>query len=618
MAKNQPALLAYRSFQTHLNTLRRFKEASYETFCIFPAHTLNSRGTPYSQYKPLWLWYDEIDFAPLDQMIKDNLKVVPEANFICLIDLNSPAWLEHMNSYACGDSFNNLGKAVHNQEWLQPTENYLREFLKYTEDKYADRIQAYVLACGATDEWYDYSHGTEDSQRRKAWRKWCNQHQLPDPIDIPPESIRDHCAHENFLRDPVIDKTALDYWKFCNEAIADAILSFSSIARTIIRPEAQLGCFYGYILEKGRSSLVSCGHLEYEKVLEAPGIDFLISPGTYRDREIGGGSGFLIPNGSARIRGKRLLHECDQRTHSYNPYINANISLEFAHWPDEKSTVAGLKREAALALLKHTSLWWFDMWGDFYQGEKVMETLGRIRELWTKYADYPAEDVAEVALVVDPESSYYLNENEPNISKVHLETRNKLNRLGAPYEVFSFNDIPRIPALDQYKLIIFNSTFEITPEKESILQRYIFCSNRTVLWLYAPGIVRNGTLDKANCEKLTGIPYAAGKLQSVQMNSWKSAYLYDYDQLTPKLLKVLAEDAGVHLYTQLELPIFADGKRFAVHTAAGGKNSLQLPFQCEYVLELFSGRKFPVKEKRFYYNFKAPDTAIFEAVNPGK
>lgn len=223
-SSNASPFLAYRSFHTHANTINKFSDAGYDTVCVFPAHTCNSRGTPYSQYDPTWLWFDKIDFSPFDKMIDDIDHAMPGARLLCMIDLNSPCWLEHMCAYSCADSFNNLGKAIHNEEWVNATRDYLKAFVTYANQKYADRICAYVLACGATDEWYDYSNGTDIPERRDAWRKWQISHGRPDPVDIPSQSIRDRASHENFLRNPEADGLAMDYWRFCNESVADTIL----------------------------------------------------------------------------------------------------------------------------------------------------------------------------------------------------------------------------------------------------------------------------------------------------------------------------------------------------------------------------------------------------------
>ncbi len=612
--EKQAPFLAYRSFHTPLNTLEKFGRLGYDTVCIFPAHTVNSRGTPYSQYPPTWLWHDVYDFTVVDKIVADVSRAWPGVRFLCMIDLNAPPWLEHINCYSCSDTFNNLGKAVHNPDWREPTERYLRRFVDYCESRYADRILAYLPCCGATDEWYDYSNGTEDSARRAAWRKWCLAQGRPDPVDIPPESVREHVSHDGFLRSPEADELAVAYWRFCNESIADAVVHFAGIIRSVVRRPVQVGSFYGYILEKSSRTLVSCGHLEYERVLDAPEIDFLICPGTYRDREMGGGSGFLIPCGSAAVRGKTLLHECDQRTHTYNSYLTPYINLRLnTAWPDEKATVAGLRREAALGLIKRTHLWWFDMWGDYYQGEKVMQTLARIRELWGRFGASPAQDRSQTAMVVDPESTYYVNQDDPRAAEMNLGVRNRLNRLGAPFEVFSFQDIPRIPDFDRFRMVIFTSAFMLSAAKIDLLKRHVLTAGRTVVWLYAPGIIQNGRLDPRQCEAVSGIPSSQAGITCRDMGDWTSCFIHDFRDLTPAVLKRLARAAGVHLFSDDELPVYAEGRLLAVHRAAGDVLRLRLPPGTTRVTELFSGREeTPASDGCLAYASHAPDTVLFE------
>ena len=221
MKKNKGAsMIAYRSFFTPLNTIEGFSKAGYDTICIFPAHTKNSLGEPYSQYPPTWIWYDKIDFTPFDKMVADVSSVMPDAKILLMIDLNSPIWLEHKEWESVTDSFNNLGRAVCNPCWIEAIEYYLKEFVKYANEKYGDRILAYLLASGATDEWYDYSLGAESRDRRRAFREWQINRSGVDPIDIPPISVRDGSSHEDFLKNPEKDGIGIDYWRFCNDSIA--------------------------------------------------------------------------------------------------------------------------------------------------------------------------------------------------------------------------------------------------------------------------------------------------------------------------------------------------------------------------------------------------------------
>ncbi len=365
---------AYRSFWPELETMKKMKEADCHTICFFAANTRNSLGEPYCKYPPMWLWHDVYDFSPLDRQIEDILSVLPDAELICIADLNTPEWLVKNLERGGGiyDSFNELGRVCCSTMWRDMTGKFLSAFIKYAESKYSGRIKAYVLACGMTCEWMDCSRGTESPERTAAFQAWCRQrHVSPQPRDIPPPSLRNHFEHDNVLRDPEKDHLALLYSEFSAESVADTIQYFMKLCRTLILPETELGVFYGYILEE---YVINTGALAYERVLDIPELDFLISPGTYTDRAMGCGGGFMVPHGTIKLKGKSFLHECDQRTHTYNSNLTAHVSLKTEQWRDEQETLAGLKREMALALIKQTSLWWFDMWGDIIRSRLSLTT----------------------------------------------------------------------------------------------------------------------------------------------------------------------------------------------------------------------------------------------------
>ncbi|MBO4490180.1 MAG: hypothetical protein J5944_02340, partial [Lentisphaeria bacterium] len=264
-----------------------------------------------------------------------------------------------------------------------------------------------------------------------------------------------------------------------------------------------------------------------------------------------------------------------------------------------------------LGLIKRTNLWWFDMWGEFYQGEAVMDTQKRIREIWTEYAGTPAKDVCKIALIVDPDSTYYLNQDHPDIPEINREIRNKVNLVGAPFEVYSFNDIPKIKNFKRYKLVIFTSLFHLTPEKKSILRKHVLKDGRTVLWLGPAGIIDNETYDPENCRKLTGHAVTEKNFAPKQMKNWNSVLVRDYRKVTPAVLKTMAEQAGVLLYTKREWPVFAEGKLLAVHTAQGGREEIRVPVKTGTATELFSGKTYRIANGKFQYRFQKPDTALF-------
>ena len=614
---SRPLAFSYRSFWPEFEAMRQFKEAGVDTVCIFAANTDNSLGQPYSKYPPVWRWFGKYDFGSLDRQYDDVLAVNSNAAFICMIDLNTPVWLQRQlslqgHSAEC-ESFTMLSCACANPAWRKATGEYLEAVVAHMEARYGDRVKAYLLACGQTDEWMDYSRGVAGRAKTQAWRAWLKGHGKAE-LPVPALSRIDRAAHENLIRDPATEQDVIDYAQFTGDTVADAVLGFAAQTRALIPRSRQIGMFFGYILELTHARLVWAGHLEYERLYASPDIDFFISPGTYGDRPMGGGSGFMVPNGTRALDGKGFLHEIDHRTPTYNCNLDEYVSIGWmVPWKNQAETDAGLKREFALAIVNQASLWCFDMWGGVFKTPETMRVVAQSKRLWDTYAALPLKSRAEVALVVDPQSARLVNDQNPLVAQIYQGTRNKLNRLGAPFEVFSFNDLPRVD-LSSYKLLVLPGLFEVTPEKAEVLKKAAFSGNRTVVFVYAPGLSDGASLDPARVKELTGTAFKTPGVGTVARDGWTAVYSGTYDALTPQALRQAAVAAGVTIYCEDAVPVFANERLVAVHMALGGEKTLTLPKACREVHELYTGRIVPVKDRRFTYTFATPDTALFEMI----
>jgi hypothetical protein len=612
-----PLAFAYRSFWPEFEAMRQFRAVGVDTVCVFAANTDNSLGLPYSQYPAVWRWFGTYDFASLDRQYDDILALNPAARFICMVDLNTPIWLQRQlslrgQSAEC-ESFTMLSNACANPHWRQATGEYLEAFVGHVEARYGGRIQAYLLACGQTDEWMDYSRGLAGRAKTQAWQVWRRAHGKA-AAPVPALAELDRASFQDLIRDPASERDAIDYAQFTGDLIVDTMLDFAARTRALVAPERQIGMFFGYILELTDSRLVSAGHLEYERLYASPDVDFLISPGTYGDRPMGGGSGFMVPNGTRLLYGKGFLHEIDHRTPTYNVHLDEFVSIPWmTPWQDQAQTNAGLKREFALAIINHASLWCFDMWGGVFRTPETMQVVAQSKALWDRFAALPARSLAQVALVVDPQSARLLNDLNPLVTEIYQGIRNKLNRLGAPFEVFSFNDLARLD-LGQYRLLVFPGLFEVTPEKAEVLRRHVCCAGRTALFVYAPGLSDGQTLDPDRVRGLTGTVFATPGVTTVVRDGWTAVYAATSAEVTSQVLKQVAAAAGVVLYCADEAPVFANERLVAVHTAAGGEKTITLPMPCRQVRELYTERIVPVAEHQFRYVFATPDTALFELV----
>lgn len=236
--------MAYHSYRRDLTTVKRFGELGVDVVTCFPANTLSSVGVPYSPYPPIWIGPQMYDYDCLDRQMTDLLQANPRAKIVMEIDLNTPPWWPRWLGAASerDDSFTKLGKVAGHPGWRQETRAYLEAVLRYLEERYRDKIVAYVLTCGMTLEWQDMARGEESAPRRRAWREWMQNQGLADPVDIPPASLREHLSHGSF-RDPVVDALAIHYWRFNADLIAETILFYAEAAQKVIAHRVPLGVY---------------------------------------------------------------------------------------------------------------------------------------------------------------------------------------------------------------------------------------------------------------------------------------------------------------------------------------------------------------------------------------
>lgn len=576
---------AYRSFWKEFGAMRNFARIGVREFCIFAGHSANSLGEPYSQYDPIWKWYGKYDFKPLDEQVEDLLQICPDARIICMIDINSPLWLARQLQI---DSYSQLSGTLCNKIWCQETAKYLEAFVNYSELHYGDRIDSYVIMCGKTDEWMDVSHGMETPEIFEAYSEWCSRKELPPPDDVPTIKQKNNAIPVPggyFIRSPEQSENAITYWNFISSLIASKIAFFTGIVRKLARKETQIGVFYGYQIQL-RCMACNLGHLAYQEVESCPSVDFVISPGIYADREMGGNSGFMTPNGTVHLHGKNCLYEIDHRTTSANMKLTQFVSLDWMNaWKSPMEDIAGLRREFCRTLFHGASLWWFDMWGGFFTEKHQLHTIEICRSIWEKYADTAFQPEAEIALVIDPDSALYIKACKEN-DKVY-QSYYSLNRIGAPYQVYTLQDWRKLPS--KIKFVIFDSIAKIAPAELEELRKKLL-SRVSCCWCGPCGVTDG---KKMICQPLPG------KL------------ITHLNEATPEALRTEAEKAGVHFFTDKLLPVWYGRNLLMVHTAEGGNLKISLPHNAGKVTELFSAWNSALDGNTFHFCFDSPDTRLF-------
>ena len=218
--------------------------------------------------------------------------------------------------------------------------------------------------------------------------------------------------------------------------------------------------------------------------------------------------------------------------------------------------------------------------------------------------------MAEVAVLVDAESMYYLDGKADFYNDLLYKQRYGLYRMGTPFDLFSFGDLATLD-LSRYKLVFLPNLFVTDAKRRALLRDKVCTGGKTVLWGYSPGIIADGKYDPRQVEALTGIPWEAGELASREMDGWRSVYS-PRPNVPADVLRKLAREAGVHIYCEAEEPLYANDRLIALHTITGGPRTIVLPKKCRRVTEVFSGRLVAENTDRFEDTLTPPCTVMYE------
>jgi hypothetical protein len=629
--------IAYRSFWPQERYNRQFAEAGVKLVFIFPANTICSLNVPYSNYPQIWTGPDQYNWKSLDDHIGDVLTWNPQARLMVMIDLNTPAWWVRSHGGAdsflrlaetdpeatnlpprCqgaggADSFCHLAEVLLRDDFRRDSREYLRRFLEYTESKYQDKIVAYQLSCGGTCEWYDWQRGQPGPLQRAAFAEWMGRPGLQVPED------REKTSHYLFY-DPVQDADKIAYWRFHNRLIADAMLDFAAEAKQIIRDRVPLGTFHGYIMELGAHRLLYEGQLGYDRTFQSPLLGYNTEPADYANRRGGGTGGFLYCIDSLFANNKGAWHEVDHTTYCLEG--SAQIATRRRTGDGKRfdlrsqsEAVGALRREFAMAMIHGSHLWWFDMFGGWFDDPVIMENMKRMTAIGERFAE-TGPGKAEVAVLADADSMYYVDGHSPLADFVLRDLQFAMFSAGVPWRCYSLADLPKLD-MSSYKVVILPNLFVVTPEKRKLLQEKILRDGKTVILPFAPGIITDGEYDPSNIEQLTGVkvddvsrPPQPQQAIYKDRGEWTSVFL-TRPQMTSSLLRDIFRKAGVHIYSEDGDPFYANDELIALHSGAGGERTFRLP-GARKVTELFDDRTVsdsPVTE--FTETFEPMETRLY-------
>lgn len=584
--------LAFRSFRPDENNIGRFYRAGVKIMCILCSGMTCTMNVPYSHFGESWVGDKRYDFSTINNQIELFIKNAPDAYFNIMLMLDTRRWYLEQNPDAC-DTYWTLEKMVDNSKWREDAADYMREAVRHIEKKYGERVFAYTLMCGNSCEWYT-SVGC------------FNDHNESDVLE--------NKYAERAFKDPVNNKTEIEYWQLYNKQITDLILFFTSRLQQIIKHKKLVGVFSGYIMKPNLEQMTR-GILEYEKVWHSPDIDMIYAPAEYGEpRSFEGSSAFLNTVDSLKLNDKLYYHELDHRTHLAKAMVDGVYieSLERAKLRNEDESLAVLRREFAMCQTKTAALWWFDFFGGYYNSDTMMKAIADMVEIDARIKEYEMHSCSEIAVFYDTHSLYYIAQDCGLGNEILMGNRDALNRIGAPYDIYNLSDIPHVN-IKQYKLVILVNAYKISLDIADYINNVLKNSNISILWMYAPGIIGENGIDYNNISKNTGIStkktgyndrgwpeFCVEDKRTVSLSDNRIAYRKtgEYTSfystmpaLTTRQYQDIARVAGVHIYNYDKTALYANNRLIGIHKPDGGRITISLPDRMSSVVaeDLFDG-----------------------------
>ncbi|MFD0958277.1 hypothetical protein [Paenibacillus chungangensis] len=631
---------AYMSYFDERACYRAFSDAGVNLFSVpvyFAGRGINSDTGIGPFRQGLWDNPEGLCFEPLDQDMERLLKAVPEAYVFPRIHMDMPHWWderypEELNALLDGDtrrqSFSSL-------RWLNDAGWALQETVSYLRQKYGAHLIGIHICAGGTEEWayHGWPHADFGQPASQAFRERMRSQGAAETMELPDGVLElarrsERNEGEVFL-DPSSEELLMHYRRFLSEAAGDAIVHFSRLVKRQVNNELLVGVFYGYALE---ITDARAGHHNMAKLLHEEAIDFFCSPNSYLGvRQPGMDWPYMSAAHSIWLHGKMLWTECDTRTCLTKPLKEARPDIcppgkyEGGVWKGPESmavTKSLLLKNFGKCLAEGSGMWWFDMWGGWYDHPEIMQLMTRFSSVGNGALTLDSRaSTAEVAVIVDERSFAWMRPESAVTYAWTYRQRLGLGSMGAPYHIYDVSNLSQLQNRP-YKLYMMLNVAVYSSELDRLAEG-IRERGGSICWTYAPGIVSGTTLDISTIRKLTG--FKAIKLQSeklklvVEVDGESVSYGVEeyvspilaisdesatalgklagtdycglamkrigkslsYYSVAPDLpssvLRTVAARARVHLYTDTEDVVYANAHFLCVHAASAGVKMITLP-----------------------------------------
>lgn len=679
------------TYNPHSGQLPKFREQGARIF-FFGAYACDQGINNLAGLRPFTPSYfigeNRYDFSEIDRTLEDIAPGGTGAYIILRVYLSTPTWWEE--KYPEELCRNRRGEAVResfaSQKWRDDMWGALKALIDHINgSKWKECVIGYHIASGSTEEWtyhgrelgmgdVDYSENNQKSFRNWLVEKygsldgineaWNTNHPAMDTITIPAVHRR-HWVLNGIIRDPGREMDVLDYYDYCAQLFIETIEWFCKKVKDYTDNTLLTGVFYGYILSNPRADR---NHNDLYDLIRSPYVDFIATTHGHAP-----GWPYTTAKDSIHLHGKLFVSEGDIRT-----CLTQNPAVTLPHivpdnryytrpgiWlgPDNvEDSVSNLMRTSARVLTGMNGIWWFDMFGGWFDHPKMMEVIQKHDELASEQTVEPLKP--EVALIIDEDGLKFFPKGLKTAWYACDGQRQEFSLCGTPHHVYLADDIAEdnFPVED-YKCYVF---VQFCYPKEHIVRAInekLKGGGRTLFWTHFAGLENRELTDfsvtydafepemqcevpdlrfptyrsayeqtanetpyyppkKASCprfgeeEKYQSYVLANFKDTNEPALLWKQfddyASVYSLLPCIPhQILSVIISMSNAHIYCRTGDAFMAGGNYVAIRAVTTGEKRIHFPFPVSKVMDAYTGEEMVINDLYIDFEMEEKETRIF-------
>jgi Beta-galactosidase len=361
---------------------------------------------------------------------------------------------------------------------------------------------------------------------KKLQMAWQSPEAQFESVVVPRPEERAVLSEGNF-RLPGKDQKVMDYYRCQHELVADLILDFSREIKSHWRRPIITGAFYGYFFSCFNRQTAG-GHLELQKLLRSPHIDYLAGPQAYLPQAEKPGEAYRSRSLvlSLRLHGKLWLDEMDQQPRRSFPYLGGTKDNRARHEAIVQENVAQLRRNLMFSHAKGMGLWLYDfglaglnLGKDNEQSPQHGNTgywdhpvfhseIRKFLALSKITLEIPYRSEADVLLVYDTEVDYHNRSlaNDKDSISLQLIDYLSLNLFysGTVFDPIHLKDLDKV-SIDDYKVVIFANTSRLDSSDRQVIRDRIGQNQRHLFWFCAAGYLNENGANSEGISSLIGM-----------------------------------------------------------------------------------------------------------------